>query len=157
MKLIKKFLLVLLVAGFAGSASCTKDKLRHEVPSPDQLISGRLNGTWTTPGNVVTPDNVPADVFGKMRLVFTTDSEGRPSKFLAQECPIIFGNDGAADWTVTGTEDNATVNLTGAGPVDEFTVRVSSGTLTISFFMGWENTDTKETGKGDFQVTLIRQ
>ena len=157
MRLNTKFLLVLLVAGIAGAASCTKDKLKHEVLNPDQLVSGRLAGTWAIPSNVITPDNVPPEVFGGMRLVFTTDDAGNPSKFLARDCPIVFGNAGAGTWTVTGTQDSAMVNVVGVEPLDEFSVKVTSSALTLSFYMGWENTDTKATGKGNFQVTLARQ
>ncbi len=157
MRLNVKIFLVLLVAGIVGVASCTKEKLKHEVADREQLISGRLSGTWAVPGNIVTPENVPPEVFGAMRLVFTTDETGNPSQFLAQGCPIIFGNAGAGTWAVTGTDDSAKVNLTGVDPVDEFNVSVTSSTLTISFYMGWENTDTKATGKGNFRVTLTRQ
>ena len=157
MKLNVKLFLVLLLAGIAGFTSCTKDKLRHEVASAEQLVSGRLAGTWANPSNIVTPDNVPPEVFGTMRLVFTTDASGNPAKFLAQNCPIVFGNAGMATWTATGTEDGAKVNVTGIEPVDEFSVKVTGSTLTISFYMGWENTDTKVTGQGDFSVTLTRQ
>jgi hypothetical protein len=157
MRLNLKLFLVLLLAGIAGLISCTKDKLRHEVLSAEQLVSGRLAGTWANPGNIVTPDNVPPEVFGGMRLVFTTDEAGNPSKFLAQDCPIVFGNAGAGTWTITGTQDSATVNVTGVEPLDEFSVKVTGSTLTLSFYMGWENTDTQATGKGDFQVTLTRQ
>jgi hypothetical protein len=147
----------MLVAGIVGTASCTKDKLKHEVQNPEQLVSGRLAGTWAIPSNIITPDNVPPEVFGGMRLIFTTDDEGNPSKFLAQDCPIVFGNAGAATWTVTGTQDSALVNITGVEPLDEFTVKVTGSSLTLSFYMGWENTDTKVTGKGNFRVTLARQ
>lgn len=157
MKLNVKLFVVLLVAGIAGMASCTKEKLRHEMLSPEQLVSGRLAGTWASPGNMVTPDNVPPEVFGGMRLVFTTDASGSPSKFLAQDCPIVFGTAGAGAWTVTGTEDSALVKVTGVEPLDEFTVKVTGSTLTLSFYMGWENTDTKATGQGNFKVTLTRQ
>ncbi|MBN8786235.1 MAG: hypothetical protein J0I84_04045 [Terrimonas sp.] len=157
MKLNVKLFLMLLIAGITGAASCTKDKLKHEVLSPEQLVSGRIAGTWTNPGNIVTPGNVPPEVFGAMRLVFTTDAEGKPSKFLAEGCPIVFGTAGAGSWTVTGAQDSAMVNIVGVEPLDEFSVKVTGSTLTLSFYMGWENTDTKETGKGDFKVTLTRQ
>ncbi|MBX2923906.1 MAG: hypothetical protein KF746_17035 [Chitinophagaceae bacterium] len=158
MRLNVKFFLVLLVAGITGLASCRKNVLPpHEVPGEEQLVSGRLSGTWASPSNIVTPENVPAEIFGAMRLVFTTDGSGNPSKFLAQDCPIVFGNTGAGTWAVAGTQDSAKVTLTGVEPVDEFNVRVASGTLTLSFYMGWENTDTKATGKGNFRVTLTRQ
>ena len=157
MRLNVKFFLMLFVAGTTGLASCKKDVLQREMLTPEQLIAGRLSGTWITPGNIITPDNVPAEVFGTMRLVITSDETGKPSKFLAQDCPIIFGNADLGTWQVTGTEDSAKVNVTGVGPVDEFTARVSSNSLTISFFMGWENTDTKVKGKGNFRVTLTRQ
>ena len=125
MRLNFKLFLVLLVAGIAGSASCTKDKLRHEALDPEQLV--------------------------------TTDASGNPSQFLAQNCPIIFGNAGTGTWTITGTQDSALVNVAGVEPLDEFSVKVTGSTLTLSFYMGWENTDTQATGKGDFQVTLTRQ
>lgn len=157
MKLNTKFILVILVSCITILASCTKDKVLHEIAGPEQLAMGRLNGTWASPSNIVTPDGVPAEVFGTMRLVFTTDESGNPSQFLAQGCPIIFGNAGTGSWTVTGDQENAQVKLVGIEPVDEFTAKVSGTTLTLSFYMGWENTDTQETGQGNFQVTLIRQ
>jgi len=152
-----KILLVLLIAGVTGAASCTKDKLKREVLAPEQLVSGRMVGTWANPSNIVTPNNIPPEVFGAMRLVFTTDASGNPSSFLAKDCPIVFGSAGTGTWTVTGTQDSAMVNLVGIEPVDEFSVKVTGSTLTLSFFMGWENTDTKVTGQGDFKVTLTRQ
>lgn len=157
MRLNSKFIFAMLVAGIITGGSCKKDKIQHTVLSPEQLVSGRLSGTWAVPSNLVTPDNVPPEVFGGMRLVFTTDELGAPSKFLAQDCPIVFGNAGAGSWTVTGTQDSAVVNVTGVEPVDEFSVKINGRALTLSFYMGWENTDTKETGKGNFQVTLTRQ
>lgn len=157
MRLNAKFLLVLLVAGIVVTTSCTKERLKHEVPSAEQLVSGRLAGTWAVPSNIITPDNIPSEIFGNMRLVFTTDETGQPSKFLAQDCPIIFGNAGTGTWTVAGTQDSALVNVVGVEPVDAFSINVTSSTLTMSFYMGWENTDTKVTGKGNFRVTLTRQ
>ena len=157
MRLNTKLLLVLLVAGITGITACKKDKVDHEVLSPEQLVSGRLAGTWAVPSNMVTPSNVPPEVFGNMRLVFTTDDTGTPSGFLAKDCPIVFGNAGTGAWTITGTQDSAMVKLTGIEPVDEFTVKVTSTSLTLSFYMGWENTDTKVTGEGNFKVTLARQ
>lgn len=157
MRLNAKFIVILVVAGITVLASCKKDIPQHTVATPEELVAGRLSGTWTNPSAIVTPETVPADIFGKMRLVFTTDATGKPAEFLAQDCPIVFGNTGAGVWTIAGTEDSAKVNLTGIGPVDEFTIKVNSNTLTLSFFMGWENTDTKATGKGNFRVTLLRQ
>ncbi len=157
MRLNSKFIFAVLVAGVMSCMSCKKDKIQHTVLNPEELVSGRLSGTWAFPSNIVTPDNVPAEVFGTMRLVFTTDDLGAPSKFLAQDCPIVFGNTGAGSWSVTGTQDSAIVKLVGVEPLDEFSVKVSGSALTLSFYMGWENTDTKDTGKGEFQVTLTRQ
>ncbi len=154
-KTVLMTLAVLLVV--IGASSCEKDILHPNTLNGDQLVAGRLDGTWGSPRDIVTPENVPAEVFGAMRLVFTTDANGNPSKFLAQDCPIVFGNGGEATWKVTGTEADAGVTLTGAGPVDDFKVKVTSETLVLSFQMGWENTETKATGKGNFQVTLARQ
>jgi hypothetical protein len=150
LKLITLFVLVVL-----GLSSCKDDSL-SEAMDAAHLTSGRLGGTWAKPTSIVTPEGVPAEVFGAMRLVFTTDENGKPSEFLAKDCPIIFGSS-AGTWAVSGSQENAKVTLTGVTPVDEFDAKVSSGTLTISFRMGWENTDTKATGQGDFSVTLSRQ
>jgi len=141
----------------AGVSSCAKDVLHPDNLSGDQLTAGRLDGTWAAPRDIVTPVTVPAEVFGSMRLVFTTDASGNPLKFMAHDCPIIFSNATAGSWLATNTADSAKVNLTGVGPVDNFSVKVTASTLTLSFFMGWENTDTKATGKGNFKVTLARQ
>ncbi|MFP5079384.1 hypothetical protein [Pedobacter sp. JCM 36344] len=149
-----------LLAAFVllvGLSSCAKEMLRPDVLSGDRLISSRLDGTWTKPTNIVTPTGVPPGVFGAMRLVFTTDESGNPSKFIGQDCPIVFSNAVAGAWRITGNADSAQVNLIGVGPVDDFKVKVSANSLNLSFFMGWENTDTKATGKGNFKVTLSRQ
>lgn len=157
MRLKTKLFLMLVVAAIIGAGSCKKDKLQHEILDQEQLVSGRISGTWAVPSNIVTPDNVPPEVFGAMRLVFTTDETGTPSKFLAKDCPIVFGSSGAGSWTVSGTQDSAQVKVVGVEPLDEFSVKVDGSTLTLSFYMGWENTDTKATGKGNFRVTLTRQ
>lgn len=147
-----------MVAALFMLSSCKKDVLRtNSNLTGDKLTAGRLDGTWASPGDIVTPATVPAEVFGTMRLVFTTDGAGNPSKFIAKNCPIIFSDAVPASWSVNGAADSAKVKLTGVSPVDDFNVKVSSNTLTMSFFMGWENTDTKETGKGAFKVTLVRQ
>jgi len=152
-----KNLFVVAAALFVLS-SCKKDELpANSNLTGDKLTAGRLNGTWASPRDIVTPPTVPAEVFGTMRLVFTTDEAGNPSKFIAKNCPIIFTEATPTDWSVTGAADSAKVKLTGINPVDDFDVEVSSNTLTLSFFMGWENTETKETGKGSFKVTLARQ
>jgi hypothetical protein len=154
---LKTVMIVLAAFIVAASSSCSKDTLRPNNLSGNQLISGRLDGTWAAPRDIVTPATVPAEVFGAMRLVFTTDDAGNPLNFVAQNSPVVFTNSTSAKWNVSGTADSAKVKLTGITPVDEFSVKVSSTTLTLSFFMGWENTDTKATGKGNFKVTLIRQ
>lgn len=150
--------LFVVAAALVLLGACKKDELpANSNLTGDKLTAGRLNGTWASPRDIVTPETVPAEVFGGMRLVFTTDDTGNPSKFIAKNCPIVFSEATPADWSVTGTADSAKVKLTGISPVDDFDVKVSSNTLTLSFFMGWENTDTKETGKGSFKVTLVRQ
>lgn len=151
------FIVLVALIVVAGTSSCSKDTLHPASLNANQLIAGRLDGTWAAPRDIVTPENVPAEVFGSMRLVFTTDEFGNPAKFMAQDCPIVFGNTPANSWTVNGNADSAKVNLTNIGPVDDFNIKVSSNSMTISFFMGWENTDTKATGKGNFKVTLARQ
>ncbi len=151
----KTSFIALFVLVVLGLSSCKEDPSVGTLDG-EQLVAGRLGGTWAKPTNIVTPTGVPAEVFGDMRLVLTTDDSGKPSEFLGQDCPIIFGGS-AGTWTVTGTQEGAKVKLTGVTPVDEFDAKVSSGALIISFKMGWENTDTGVTGQGDFSVTLSRQ
>jgi hypothetical protein len=151
----KTSLIALCVLVVIGLSACKDDNLVGSLDA-ELLVPGRLGGTWAKASNIVTPQGVPPEVFGAMRLVFTTDVSGKPAQFLAQDCPIIFGPD-AGTWSVTGTQEDAKVKLTGVSPVDEFTARVSSGSLIISFRMGWENTETGVTGQGDFSVTLNRQ
>lgn len=147
--------LALMVLAVVGLNSCKDDQIVTKMDL-EQLVPGRLGGTWAKPTNIVTPEGVPAEVFGAMRLVFTTDESGKPSEFLGQDCPIIFSGS-AGSWAVSGTQEGAKVKLTGVTPVDEFEAKVSSSALTISFKMGWENTDTGVKGQGDFSVTLKRQ
>jgi hypothetical protein len=157
--MIKKINLktVFIVLAAMIVSSCSKETLNPKALAGNQLMAGRLDGTWAAPRDMVTPATVPADVFGAMRLVFTTDAAGNPLRFIAHNSPIVFSNATAGAWKITSTADSAKVSLAGITPVDDFTVKVSSNTLTLSFFMGWENTDTKATGKGNFKVTLVRQ
>ena len=153
----KTGLLALFVLLAVGLTSCEEDiTLPGGVMDSGLLVAGRVGGTWAKPTNIVTPSGVPAEVFGAMRLVFTTDPNGQPAKFLAQDCPIVFeAKEG--DWTITGNQEKATIKLAGIAPVDEFSAKVSSNNLIINFKMGWENTETGATGEGDFSVTLSRQ
>jgi|LSQX01.2.fsa_nt_gb hypothetical protein len=123
-----------------------------------QLIAGRVFGTWASPSKIITPNDVPSGIFGNMRLFFSVDEDGYPLKFIANNCPIIFDSE-EATWSVSKIEgdDEAEITLQGVGPVDVFNIKVSSKTLIISFYMGWENTETLETGEGDFSVTLERK
>jgi len=157
-KLNLKFTFIMLVAliGILGVSSCKKELLHPGGLNPEQRVAGRLDGTWANPRDIVTPENVPAEVFGAMRLVFTTDEAGNPVKFMAQDCPIVFGN-ATGTWGISGEEGNAKVTLTSVEPVNDFDAKISSTSLILSFYMGWENTDTKATGKGNFRVTLTRQ
>jgi hypothetical protein len=145
-------LLMMLVMGLG---SCEDEDLKKTLDA-EQLVSGRIGGTWASPSHIVTPEGVPPEIFGAMRLVFTTDNSGNPDEFLAKDCPIVFSGP-AGKWTVSGTQEDAKIKLTGVTPVDEFSAKVSAGTLTISFRMGWENTETGVQGQGDFSVTLSRQ
>lgn len=151
----KAFLPALLVLLVLGLNSCQDDPIVTTLDQ-EQLVPGRLGGTWAKPTKIMTPEGVPAEVFGTMRLVFTTDESGKPSMFLGEDCPIIFSGS-AGTWSVTGTQEDAKVKLTGVTPVDEFNAKVSSGALVISFRMGWENTETGVKGQGDFSATLSRQ
>lgn len=145
-----------ILMGMLLVTSCEKEMADQTGESAEQLMAGRLSGTWANPTDIVTPAEVPAEIFGEMRLVFTMDGVGNPAEFLGQGCPIVFSAM-KSSWSVSGAEDAALVKLTGTAPVDEFQARVDANNLTLSFYMGWENLETGETGEGDFQVTLSRQ
>lgn len=149
-------LYLLFICGCLVFSSCEKDPLRAHGLDQTQLIAGRLDGTWGDPTAMVTPNDIPKAIFGNMRLVFTTDENGYPAQFVAKDCPIVF-SPLAGSWTVSGTDAGATVTLTDVAPVDTFDLTVTSTQLTISFYMGWENTETGETGKGGFSLTLKRK
>jgi len=150
------FNLTLLLTVLLWGSSCEKEVMNGTVGNPEQLLAGRISGTWANPVQIVTPQEVPAEVFGEMRLVFTMDESGNPKAFLGKDCPIVFSAS-ESTWSVSGTEEQAKVSLQGTTPVDEFDVKVNANSMTLSFYMGWENTETGETGKGDFRVTLSRQ
>lgn len=146
----------LLLTVLLWGSSCEKDLINGTVGNPEQLLAGRISGTWAKPVQIITPTEVPAEVFGDMRLVFTMDESGNPKAFLGKDCPIVFSAT-ESTWSVSGTEEQAKITLSGTTPVDELDVKVNANSMTLSFYMGWENTETGETGKGDFQVTLSRQ
>ena len=150
------FTLIALTFLISALSSCEKQAILEHGLDEIQLAAGRVAGTWTSPSSIKTPDGVPSDIFGDMRLLFTTDKEGYPGKFVAKNCPIVFSSD-AENWAITLKEDNNEISLTDIVPVDVFSFKVNASTLTISFHMGWENTETGEQGEGDFSATLIRK
>lgn len=160
MKMYKKLhlisVLLLTMVAVVSLNSCKKETISGVELDEKQLVAGRLAGTWASPSAVVVPESVSTEVFGGMRLVFTTDEQGYPAAFTAKDCPIIFSNT-AGTWNINGTEEQATVSLTGITPVDEMDIKISGQHMVLSFHMGWENTETGETGQGDFSVTLTRQ
>ncbi|RKD88257.1 hypothetical protein [Mangrovibacterium diazotrophicum] len=157
MRTILKFRIIIpiLFATLMVLSSCKENPISTTELDDVQLVAGRIDGTWGDPSGIETPDDLPTEIFGDMRLVFTTDNDGYPARFVAKDCPIVFSSS-ASTWSVSGTESSATVSLTDVSPVDEIAVVVTGTTMTISFYMGWENTETGETGQGDFRVTLTR-
>lgn len=155
--MIKKFKLIILYFPilFVGLYSCKEDTINRIVPKGEQITIGRLSGTWANPTKIITPEGVPSEVFGEMRLTFTTDNYGNPDKFLAKKSPIIFSEKPGL-WEITGDDFNK-VFLSNVEPIDEFEIEITSTTLKIKFYVGWENTETGETGEGNFGVTLTRK
>lgn len=153
---LRKSLAVVAIATLAlAIQSCQEQTIIEHGLDKEQLEAGRIAGTWGVPSNIITPNDVPAAIFGEMRLLFTTDSEGYPDKFIAKNCPVVF-SDGVGEWSFSISEEIANVTLSEVVPVDEFKASASSSSLVISFYMGWENTETGETGEGEFSVTLER-
>lgn len=137
------------------TAACEKDLSNESLIDRDQLAVEQLSGTWGRPFNVQTPGTVPPEIFGNIRLLFLTDASGNPTEFLASDCPIIFNNE-QSHWSTSTTDSGIQIKLSEVGPVDNFSAILDGTTLTLSFYMGWENTETGATGAGDFQVSLSR-
>lgn len=135
--------------------SCKEDTIIEHGFDAEQLAAGRIAGTWGSPSNIITPSDVPTAVFGEMRLLFTTNDEGYPDKFIAKGCPIVFSN-GAGNWSISTNDNLINITLGEVVPVDEFKVSATGSSLIISFYMGWENTETGESGEGEFSATLRR-
>jgi|GEM_PF-1627996 hypothetical protein len=142
----------------ASLQSCKEEEIVGLDLDTQQLLAGRIDGTWASPSKLVLPDNLPDEIFGSMRLVFTTDDNGYPKQFYAENCPIVFSSS-ISNWTLVNSNQDSTsvVTLGNVTPVDSFKVSVNASYLTLSFYMGWENTDTGDAGQGNFSVTLTRQ
>lgn len=153
LKLSIAMLSIVMLAGALNS--CQDESIIEHGLDAEQLVAGRIAGTWSLPTDIVTPGNVPTAIFGNMRLRFTTTKAGYPDKFIATGCPIIFSSE-ASTWSVTLTNEATDLTLSDVVPVDVFNVEVNSSTLTISFYMGWENTETGESGEGEFRANLKR-
>ncbi len=154
--LFRKSLVILSIVVLAIAInSCEDNPIVEHGLDAEQLVAGRIAGTWANPSNITTPGNVPAEVFGEMRLRFTTNGDGYPNQFIASGCPIVFSSEAGA-WSLAVSDSKSKVTLNEVVPVDEFSIEVSSSNLTISFYMGWENTETGETGEGEFSATLRR-
>ena len=152
---IHTIIILLAITFFIVQNSCKEDIISEHGLDAEQLIAGRIDGTWANPTDIVVPDSLPDEIFGDMRLVFTTDNS-YPSQFYAENCPVVFSSS-VSNWSVSQLDSTAVVTLEDISPVDSFIVKVNSSNLIISFYMGWENTDSGDTGEGNFSVTLSRQ
>ena len=153
---IRSLTLLTCLAILSMLSACEEDKVIEHGYDDIQLIAGRVAGTWSNPTNIVTPVTVPSAVFGDMRILFTTDENGYPANFIASGAPIVFSSI-PGTWTVNQTSDKISITLSEITPVDDFNIEVNSSNLVISFYMGWENTETGEKGEGEFSATLSRQ
>lgn len=151
----KSFAIAAFAALVLAFQSCKDESIIEHGLDAEQLAAGRIAGSWGSPSNIITPNNLPDEIFGDMRLVFTTDADGYPDQFIAKGSTIVFSSE-AGNWSVDTSGDIPAVTLTDVVPVDEFTASAGSNSLIISFYMGWENTDTGETGEGEFSATLSR-
>lgn len=152
---IHTIIIVLAAIFFITQNSCKDDIISEHGLDAEQLLAGRIDGTWANPTNIVVPDSLPDEIFGDIRLVFNT-ADSYPNQFYAENCPIVFSTS-MSKWSVVQMDSTAVVTLEDVSPVDSFNVEVNSSHLTISFYMGWENTDSGDTGEGNFSVTLSRQ
>ncbi len=133
---------------------CEDQSIYESNLDEQQIIAKSLTGTWESPINVKTPDDVPKSIISKLRLIFTVDENGMPNEFFSEGATDVFKS-------TTGTwnfpdNDISRITLAGIEPITEFNIDTSvNNKLKIWFNSTWRDTEGNS-GEGLFEVTLIR-
>jgi len=133
---------------------CDEQKIYESNLDAQQVIAKNLSGTWESPVEVKTPENVPKSIISKLRLVFTVDENGLPDKFFSEGAQDVF-NVGSGTWNFR--EDDLTkIVLEGIKPIMDFNIDTSvTNRLRLWFTTTWRDTNGNS-GEGLFEVTMKR-
>lgn len=147
-------IMIIFLAASLLFGSCEEEKIYESNLDEMQIVAKNLSGTWETPRDVKTPDDVPKSIISKLRLVFTVDENGMPDKFFSEGATDVFKSE-TGTW---GFVDNdvTKIRLEGVGPIAQFNIDTSVvNRLKLWFTTTWRDTDGNS-GEGLFEVTMVR-
>lgn len=152
--MVKKIVIVFMFTCSVLFIGCEKETIYESNFSEVQITAKNLSGTWISPFDIKTPDNVPKSIFKNLRIVFTVDNNGLPDKFFCEGANDIFKS-GIGKWDFINNNVKQ-IYLDGIGPISAFNIDTSTiNRLKIWFTTTWE--DSKgNSGKGLFEATLMR-
>ncbi len=147
-------IVIILLAGSLLFGGCEEEKIYESNFDELQIVAKNLSGTWITPREVKTPDNVPKSIISKLRLVLTVDENGMPDKFFSEGATDVFK---AVEGTWSFVNNDVTkIQLKSVGPISLFHIDTSVvNRLKLWFTTTWRDTEGNS-GEGLFEVTMIR-
>ena len=147
-------IVIIFLAGSLLFAGCEEEKIYESNFEEQQIIAKNISGTWESPREVKTPENVPKSIINKLRLVFTVDDDGMPYKFFSEGATDVF-KAGTGTWSFPGNDINR-ILLEGIGPIKDFNIDTSvTNRLKLWFNTTWRDTEGNS-GEGLFEVTMVR-
>ena len=156
-KMLKMKNLAIVILFLAASillSSCEEEKIYESNLDEMQIVAKNLSGTWVSPREVRTPDDVPKSIISKLRLVFTVDENGMPDKFFSEGATDVFKSE-AGTWSFVDNDVNK-IQLEGIGPIAQFNIDTSVvNRLKLWFTTTWRDTDGNS-GEGLFEVIMVR-
>ncbi len=153
-KIMKHLLYTVLLFSAILFVSCEEQTIYEGNFDEQQISAKSLNGTWESPKDVKTPDNVPKSIISKLRIVFTVDENGMPNEFFSEGANDVFKT-ASGTWSFINN-DVTMISLIGIEPIKEFEIDASvKDRLKLWFNSTWRDTEGNS-GEGLFEVTLIR-
>lgn len=147
-------IVIIFLAGSLLFGGCEDEKIYESNFDEMQIVAKNLSGTWVTPREVKTPENVPKSIISKLRLVFTVDENGMPDRFFSEGATDVFkATEGT--WSFVNN-DVSQIQLDGIGPIGAFHIDTSVvNRLRLWFTTTWRDTEGNS-GEGLFEVTMLR-
>lgn len=147
-------IIIIFLTGSLIFGGCEEEKIYDSEFDKMQIVAKNLSGTWVSPREVKTPDDVPKSIISKLRLVFTVDENGMPDRFFSEGATDVFKSD-VGTWSFVGN-DATKIQLNGVGPIAQFNIDTSVvNRLKMWFTTTWRDTDGNS-GEGLFEVTMVR-